>query len=230
MEGEGVRDKRRWKSLRVEDKSFEFEVLNGGKDGFSVIEKGVKGTFKGRMDTQSCRWLGKLLCQISIGDFEPGLAFRTMEDLRSITGTVRKNRSGLYLQILIVARGRRNSFANLCFPSGENRKGWALLGTSIRSIFEVVAQPVANGALFPPRTTQCSKGNLSYVDTVVGKGDGESQQKQVVVNSRGGLFHVSWWCTTAIVSTECPNPDIILVVNSLANGEWGGFGVPRFGR
>ncbi|KAF5186908.1 hypothetical protein FRX31_023505 [Thalictrum thalictroides] len=210
MERGNYRAPLRSKSVCVEEKLFEFVVFASGLDKVSITEKGNNGTFKGNMSLESRRWLGKLLCQASLEDYESGTAFRFVEKARSVTGTVRRNKGGSYLQLVMVAQARKKSYSTLCFPAGNNRQGWSVLGTTIRSLVDNPAPPPYYHQPQPKRQTESYPAkafNVSYADACGKTGGTENRHHRVQVNSRGGMLHASWWFSSVICSTDCISPD-----------------------
>ncbi|KAF5198899.1 hypothetical protein FRX31_011514 [Thalictrum thalictroides] len=163
------------------------------------------------MSIDSGRWLGKLLCQISLGEHEPGLMFRTTETSRSVTGTVRRNYGGLYLQVLIVERGRKRSYNSICFPAGESQKCWSLAGTTLRALVDLKVVTTAQPQRMEiQRTQDCWLPNNGFVSgsyAAACVNGTRNPTHRVQVNARGGLVNKSWWITAVICSTNCADPD-----------------------
>ncbi|KAF5180013.1 hypothetical protein FRX31_030404 [Thalictrum thalictroides] len=74
----------RSRTLVLEDKSYVLEVFGSGSERFVLTEKGVNGVFRGSTTLDCGRWLGKLLCQISAEEHEPGIGRKGW----SLAGTV----------------------------------------------------------------------------------------------------------------------------------------------
>ncbi|KAF5201392.1 hypothetical protein FRX31_009022 [Thalictrum thalictroides] len=201
-------DLRNKSSVLVEGKTFDLVNQFHSSGQFLIIEKGPNGIFRGNVSVSSFRWLGKLLCQLSIEDNDAGVMFRTTEEQKTVTGTVRRNRGGFYLQVLIVSRQGRKNYQSLCFPAGSNKKGWSLMGSTLRMFVDPLPQQATQqfGSKDNPtvkerraNTTYAEVGNIASEKSLYGKG--------VSVNSRAGVLHASWWLSTVICSTNCSNPD-----------------------
>ncbi|KAF5202748.1 hypothetical protein FRX31_007665, partial [Thalictrum thalictroides] len=84
-----------------------------------------------------------------MGTTSVGSAFRLVEENGSITGTVRSNRRGCYLQVISHCRSKPREFLSLCFPEGYNGNGWGLVGSKLRSMLDRRAENQAPVVLPP---------------------------------------------------------------------------------
>ncbi|KAF5196588.1 hypothetical protein FRX31_013824 [Thalictrum thalictroides] len=147
----GVKDIR--ESILVEGKTFLVVWDRSFSHGevVSITERRGGQRFLGCFSINGCKWLGKLLCQASLGSTSVGSAFRLVEDNGSVTGTIRSNRRGNYLQVVTHSRSRPRAFPTLCFPEGNKGDGWGLLGSKLRSMFEGRADTHPSGVAGPVR-------------------------------------------------------------------------------
>ncbi|KAF5185202.1 hypothetical protein FRX31_025213 [Thalictrum thalictroides] len=196
------------KSVVVEGKTFEFLLQVGGNgiQKLLVTEIGGKGTFKGSFSGEGGRWVGKLLCQISFEEDHEGLLFRTPD--RTITANVRRNNFGTYLQVLLFNKSDKRNYSVLCFPSGEGKKGWSVLGATFRELTDVnssSARPVLPCPIQHNLTTL--REDVTYADACTNNGKLYREQPRVSMHTHGGVNHASWWLTTVICTTDCANPN-----------------------
>ncbi|KAF5192030.1 hypothetical protein FRX31_018383, partial [Thalictrum thalictroides] len=77
----------------VEKKSIVFDRRGNvaAEERILITEKGVRGFFKATTTEGGGRWLGRLMCELSIQYLEPQ---RYVDDLVSIVGTSKENRQG----------------------------------------------------------------------------------------------------------------------------------------
>ncbi|KAF5182020.1 hypothetical protein FRX31_028394 [Thalictrum thalictroides] len=121
----------------VEGKSFQIEWLKQAPRGeeVDVVERSKGGTFMLRISAEGGRWLGTLLCQISMGTTLLGSTFRREEPNGTITGTVEANGRGDFLRFVVFNRSE-GKFRTICFPAGIKGQGWSLIGSQVRSMLD----------------------------------------------------------------------------------------------
>ncbi|KAF5186587.1 hypothetical protein FRX31_023826, partial [Thalictrum thalictroides] len=141
---------------RVEGKSFEVEWWGSVPtwDKVNLIERSNGKVFQCKTSIAGGRWIGKLLCQLSMGTSEIGVVFRYTDDRISKIATMKENTRGLYLHVQCFVAGEGAKKRILCFPAGSTLKGWADLGTKIRQLLNAphqgMQQFIPERQCFPP--------------------------------------------------------------------------------
>ncbi|KAF5183238.1 hypothetical protein FRX31_027173 [Thalictrum thalictroides] len=105
--------------VQDDDKSFQIEWLRQASKGEKVdlMERSKGGTFMVRISVEGERWLGSLLCQISMGITLLGTTFRKNEPNR-----------GDFLKFVVFIRST-GKFRTIYFPVGFKGQVWSLLGS-----------------------------------------------------------------------------------------------------
>ncbi|KAF5207544.1 hypothetical protein FRX31_002869 [Thalictrum thalictroides] len=187
---------------QAENKSFQIEWLCQTAIGEEVelVERSRSGTFMAKISVEGGRWLGALLCQISMGT--------------TILGVVEANGRGDFLRFVIFNRSA-NKFRTLCFPAGFKGQAWSLIGSQVRKVLE--KEQVLKGDYQP--TTSFYQNQLqqprddrfgpSFAEVVEGGGknrQGNSDGKMVDIPSKMSM-NASWWAPVVIIKSNHSNPD-----------------------
>ncbi|KAF5184429.1 hypothetical protein FRX31_025985 [Thalictrum thalictroides] len=197
---------RRISSSLIEEKSIEIEWLREDNRGGYVLikESSRRGVFRAELSLDGGKWLGKLLCQISVGLTSLGTSFRLPETMGSITGTLKENRGGRFLQLTIFRRGAQKKFSTICFPEGRGSKGWGAVGSDIRALLEGRTLGTEQRVGQP----QELRASRSYKEMVVPhERREESYVKKVTIKGLNDAMQKSWWSPVVICNSNCQNPD-----------------------
>ncbi|KAF5206963.1 hypothetical protein FRX31_003450 [Thalictrum thalictroides] len=133
MVGEQIKE-----SFSVEGKTFIVVWNRSIQRGETLAVTDNRGgrSFFAVFSSEGGRWVGKLLCQISMGTTKVGTIFRFPESNGSIAGILKENQRGQYIQVTIHSRSSPREFATICFPTGLNGEGWSFLGEKIRTLLD----------------------------------------------------------------------------------------------
>ncbi|KAF5204921.1 hypothetical protein FRX31_005492 [Thalictrum thalictroides] len=176
----------------VEGKSFEIDHWRNSEpqDEVEIIERGRGRVFSSKLTVIGARWLGKLLCQISVNPTAKGTTFIHEDKYYKIKASVKSNEWGLYVHCLITLKKKGSRSACLCFPSGLNQEGWALFGEKIRDLF-----PLNRAISSPPAQHQFPYAKGSEVTSAAAcapKGNG-NVNPQISLRSGAAVLGAAWW-------------------------------------
>ncbi|KAF5189408.1 hypothetical protein FRX31_021005 [Thalictrum thalictroides] len=196
---------------RIEDKSFQIEWVRFANrdEDVALVERSRGGVFTAKISLEGGRWLGKLLCQISLGLTQVGTLFRSIEPFGAITGLVEANDRGYYLRLVIFHRSAGNKFRTLCFPAGKDFESWGSLSVDLRNLLDsgTRLQPLPPATIKYHQQIQ-NEAPVTFVDVVAKGGDRNrnSFPNQFVARSRMNL-NAGWWAPVALCRSDHSNPD-----------------------
>ncbi|KAF5202027.1 Cytochrome p450 [Thalictrum thalictroides] len=182
-----------------------------GYDEVEIIERGRGRVFSSKLTVTGARWLGKLLCQISVNSTAKGTTFIHEDRHYKIKAIVKSNEWGLYVHSLITSKKKGSRSACLCFPSGLNQEGWALFGEKIRDLF-----PANRANTSPPAQPQYLnnrvRSGITYAAAAAcaSKGNGNGNP-QVILRSG------SWWTPVILCRYDGVKADWFWVREKIKN-------------
>ncbi|KAF5205433.1 hypothetical protein FRX31_004980 [Thalictrum thalictroides] len=207
MEFGRVRNSQQKCSEVVDGKSFEIEWKTYEAEGGNVhLTERVEGRiFRCQTSTEGGRWIGKLLCQISLGSTMVGTVFRFVDNYLSMIGTVRVNRRGLFLQVEFILKQKTSSKWFLCFPAGVQRKGWTNLGGKLVDLLS--GRRSGPSFNFPGRqefpALHFNGGkNISFADMCKG-----NYERRAQISTQAPSFSHSWWKAVVVCTPSMINPE-----------------------
>ncbi|KAF5177109.1 hypothetical protein FRX31_033304 [Thalictrum thalictroides] len=196
VNGRYYQGQRRISSSLIEEKSIEIECLREDNRGGYVLikESSKRGVFRAELSLNGGKWLGKLLCQISVSLTSLGTSFRLPETMGSITGTLKENRGGRFLQLTIFRKGAQKKFSTICFPEGRGSKGWGAVGSDIRALLEgrTLGTEQSGGQPQELRATRSYK-EMGTEMVVSHERKEESYVKKVTIKGLNDAMQKSWW-------------------------------------
>ncbi|KAF5196076.1 hypothetical protein FRX31_014338 [Thalictrum thalictroides] len=163
-----------------------------------------KGAFSVDFSFRGGKWLGKLLCQLSLGLTEAGLSFKHIEHSGFIVGTVKENGRGSFLQLTVFKRNARRRFSTVRIPAGSNFKGWGSLGADLRSFFD---QKVALKEDVGKRNHGQDRVRTQDDHWRAAHPAASSGEKDIHVNYTGQFNLASWWSPVVICKSSCSEPN-----------------------
>ncbi|KAF5185371.1 hypothetical protein FRX31_025043 [Thalictrum thalictroides] len=198
--------------LVVEGKTFivSWNRSNGKRETLAITEKRRNRNFFGVFSSDGGNWVGKVLCQMSMGLTKVGTMFRFNEINGSINAILKENQRGKYLQITIHSHSNPKNFPTLCFPEGLNGKGWEFLGVKIRTLLDT--RPGTKRVYQPVAEKMNQSLNLSFAEVCKGKKVMEGgERRNLVSNSIKEIKVVSHelqkWEMVVICKASGTNPD-----------------------
>ncbi|KAF5183309.1 hypothetical protein FRX31_027103 [Thalictrum thalictroides] len=120
--------------MTIEHKSFELEGFLKEEEArsISITERVVGRTFKVNTSIGGSRWMGRFLCETSVGDLN---LLRYSDSRVSIVGCVQRNRGGVYVEFSCFIKGEKGRKV-LCFPGGVDFDGWATAGSAFMRLVD----------------------------------------------------------------------------------------------
>ncbi|KAF5204589.1 hypothetical protein FRX31_005825 [Thalictrum thalictroides] len=198
--------------VAVEHKSFEMEGFPKEEEAkiISMTERGVGRTFRISTSIEGARWMGRFLCECSVGDFST----HHFSDARlSIVGCVQRNKGGEYIEFSCFKIGEKGRRV-LCFPAGVDCDGWASAGSAFINLVDKCSsahKKVDKQSLLVegddeefntpitkewPRMGKWTKAE--QMDGLPANNGFIQAAKPYVVESYTGVLSCSWWKTAVI--------------------------------
>ncbi|KAF5181870.1 hypothetical protein FRX31_028543 [Thalictrum thalictroides] len=189
----------------VEGKSFELQQRQktSPEEEIAISEKRRGKLFNGTFSIGGVRWVGKLMCQISVLTPVSGTLYKFQDKWSSIQASVLSNHYGLYLQCFISLKHKNKGAACLCFPARKNCEGWTNLGARIRDLTEGKSRSINST---PPTQVYESRlhPNSSYAQVCANV---NPKPPSISVQSLAGGLGEIWWSNLIIGRYEGSKPD-----------------------
>ncbi|KAF5195531.1 hypothetical protein FRX31_014882 [Thalictrum thalictroides] len=196
---------------RIEDKSFQIEWVRFANrdEEVELVERSRGGVFTAKISLEGGRWLGKLLCQISLGLTQVGTMFRSIEPFGAITGVVEANDRGHFLRLVIFHRSAGKKFRTLCFPAGRDFESLGSLGADLRNLLDsgTRRQPPPPATIKYQQQIQ-NEAPATFADVVAKGGDRNiSPVSNLFVAPSRMSLNAGWWAPVALCRSDHSNPD-----------------------
>ncbi|KAF5194903.1 hypothetical protein FRX31_015511 [Thalictrum thalictroides] len=199
--------------IQVEGKSIQIDWVHQAVLGEEVelVERGKGGTFMAKISAEGGRWLGTLLCQISLGTTLIGSTFRTTEPNGTLTGIVEANDRGDFLRIVVFNRAA-GKFRTICFPAGSRGEAWSQVGSQLRRLLhkeELPKEVYKPPPIFNYPLQKDNQFRPSFAEMLGGRGvctNNDLEGKTVTAPSKMSL-NANWWSPVVICKAEHLNPD-----------------------
>ncbi|KAF5184773.1 hypothetical protein FRX31_025641 [Thalictrum thalictroides] len=182
--------------LRIETKGFKcerkFDRELGG-EAIQIQELTNGGSFGAKFSMEGGKWLSKLLCQLSMGLTKTGSSFRCLEPFRSIIGTLRVNKGGMFVQITVHNKRTMKKFSTICIPKGDIVDNF---GCQINKLLaKEMSFPQALARNTPPQMgfEPFQQLNDSFETAKQGRESERHHPEIVNVEARGRITAYSWW-------------------------------------
>ncbi|KAF5177586.1 hypothetical protein FRX31_032830 [Thalictrum thalictroides] len=191
---------RRRSYAQVGGKSLEFEVLNNG-NGFQtveMIERGKGGVFRIEISEECTRWFSQVLCQASNIQGNVWKDWRFPDERFPVLVSARSNRWGevLKFSMTLGRGGTRPKYKMLCFPTGEEKKGWAKVGEKLAFFVQAQERKEPKGPHLRERQNGVQKRNMITNIEV-----GNATPVRVEINSKGLVMNGEEWTKMVICAT-----------------------------
>ncbi|KAF5187760.1 hypothetical protein FRX31_022650 [Thalictrum thalictroides] len=185
-------DRRVCDFVYIEGKSFEIEQWRNARleEEVGIIERGRGRVFHCNITVAGAKWLGKLLCQISVNSMAIGTTFIYEDRHFKIKSTLRSNEWGSFVHCLISPSLKGSRSGCLCLPSGVNQEGWAMFGEKLRAIFPSKKSAPKFFSTHQSHDATIKK-NVSFVEACVGSHGGRNPL--LTIRSGQSVTGATWW-------------------------------------